>query len=677
MSRKGVLGCAFLLLFALTASAQPRSEYRAFWVDTFNTPLNNHSNVQAVVDNALAANANAVFVQVRRRGDAFYLNALEPLPDFLPIEAGFDPLQDLIDTAHASGLEVHAFVIMAAIWHKNPTFAPTATLGPPLDPNHVFNLHGGYDPVTKTIVPGPDNWLTRSLIPTIAFQGHRFGNDFYLDFGHPDAAAYTVDVLMHLVRTYDIDGLHFDRIRYPDFTASGQTPANGTNIGYNVRSVERFDWVYDRGAGSPPPATGDPLWMQWRRDQVTNVVRRLYLNTMAEKPWVKISAATIVYGGGPTTEAAWNSAEAYWRVYQDWRAWTEEGILDIAAPMNYKREHTASNVPMYDTWNEWTKNHQYNRAALIGQAIYLNAIEGSLRQTRRALAPSATGQSVAGTIFYSMATSNAAVPANPFAQPAPANTPLRSFAEFASGYKTGASVDGGTLYEPAGMEPVFAEKASIPVLPWKNNPQVGHLRGFIRDTTGAVVDTGAVTITRVSGDDLAPGRRSVNTATDGGGFYGGVDLAVGRYQVSVTPVRHGAYLHQCTVEVTAGQVSTFDINADPDSPVITLSVSPGDLWPPDGALRAVTASISASDASPMSLRLTVTDEYGLVEVTPMTMGGGGQLTWTPSFEIEASRLGEDLDGRTYTVTLTATDAACNTATASATVRVAHDQREKN
>ena len=133
---------ALVLLSPAAAHAQPRSEYRAFWVDTFNTPLNNHADVVAVVNNAKAAKANAIFAQVRRRADAWYLNSLEPPPDFTPIPAGFDPLQDLIDTAHAEGIEVHAFVIMGAVWNKNPNFASSPTLGRPLSPDHVFNRHG-------------------------------------------------------------------------------------------------------------------------------------------------------------------------------------------------------------------------------------------------------------------------------------------------------------------------------------------------------------------------------------------------------------------------------------------------------------------------------------------------------------------------------------------------------
>ena len=287
-----------VLVTSASTEAQVRTEYRAFWVDTFNTNLNNHTDVVNVVNNAKAAKANALFVQVRRRGDSWYLNSLEPLGDRVPIQPGFDPLQDIIDVAHAEGIEVHAFVIMNAIWGRAPN------LFPPENPNHVFNLHGGYDAATNTIIPGPNNWLTRTLLPdttpgstAIAFQGHRFGTDFWLDFGHPDAAAYTVNVVMHLVQNYDIDGLHLDRIRYPDISISGQTPSTGTNIGYNPTSVERFQRHFNLPLDGPPPAANNPQWNQWRRDQITNVVRRVYLNALAVKPNLKISAALIAFGG--------------------------------------------------------------------------------------------------------------------------------------------------------------------------------------------------------------------------------------------------------------------------------------------------------------------------------------------------------------------------------------------
>src|SRR5688572_5911801 len=210
------------------ALAQPREEYRAFWVDTFNTLLNSHANVLTVINNAKLAKANAIFVQIRRRGDSWYLNTLEPLADrqtFTP--SGFDPLQDLITEAHKpeNNLEVHAFVIIGAIWNRDPR---CPLLQPPT--GHIFLSRGGYSTTTANIAPGPNTWLTRTLLPdtgphqttcqtatpNISFNGHRFGADFWIDLGHPDAAAYTNDVLMRLVQNYNIDGLHLDRIRYPE-----------------------------------------------------------------------------------------------------------------------------------------------------------------------------------------------------------------------------------------------------------------------------------------------------------------------------------------------------------------------------------------------------------------------------------------------------------------------------
>jgi len=418
----------------------------------------------------------------------------------------------------------------------------------------VFNLHGGYDAVTRQIVPGPDNWLTRALLPDgaggISFQGHRIGSEFWIDFGHPDAAAYTVDVLMRLVRNYEIDGLHLDRIRYPDLDVQGQTPRTGANIGYNSTSVARFHRRYGDSENSAPPDPSDALWSQWRRDQVTNIVRRIYLNAIAIRPQLKVSAALIAFGDGPTTEASWNSAESYWRVFQDWRAWTEEGILDIAVAMNYKRDHVAAQVTWTDRWNEWIKNHQYARSAMIGLGVYLNSIEGTLRQIRRSLAESRTGNRAIGVSMYSMANVDTAVAANPLSIPAGKDTPARGGAEFAS-----ALTIGNFPYEDAAANPtpVFAEPAGAPTLAWKVCPASGHVMGFAKRADSSPLDTATVTIENLDGSVTR------TTATDGGGFYGGVDLAPGQYRITA---KLGAdVLVASPVEVVAGTVTTANLIA--------------------------------------------------------------------------------------------------------------------
>lgn len=677
-----VLAAALSSTFAAEAADPPSGQYRAFWVDTFNTNLSDHGDVVAVVNNARAARANAIFAQVRRRGDSWYLDSLEGPAEIVapakPLAPGFDPLADLIAEAHASGIEVHAFVIAAAIWNRHPTI-----LAPPAWPDHPFNRHGfNQAAVPKALFTGRDNWLTRTLVtdPSVTFSGTRIGAEFWIDFGHPDAAAYTVDVLTHLVERYDLDGLHLDRIRYPEISISGQTPSTGTSIGYNETSVERFNRHYGRTPLDLNPAQNDPLWNQWRRDQVTNVVRRIYLNSIAINPQIKISGSLIAFGGGPTTEASWNSAEAYWRVYQDWRAWTEEGILDIAAPMAYKAEHTASIRPQWDQWSEWTKNHAYDRSTILGQGGLVNAIEGTLRQVRRAFTPSAAGNFTSGLIFYSMATSNIAVTNNPFALPSPETTPVRSFAEFASALTTGRSIDGTRRYEDATANPVpaFPGEAFVPDMPWKSHPVAGHLMGFVRDESGEIVDTGAVTIARDPGATPPPGTRTtIAGATDGGGFYGGVDLAPGAYRLTITPVGQPAYTTACTTAVTAGRVGRFDTTIDREAPTVTLSATPRELWPPNHRTADVTLAGAAEDTGTGidAVSFRVLDEYGLVqpEVAPIAGEGRAHVDFSLAIPLEAWRAGKDKNGRTYTLEVTVTDRACQTRTATVTVVVPHDQ----
>ncbi|HUR99560.1 MAG TPA: hypothetical protein VMZ26_15955, partial [Pyrinomonadaceae bacterium] len=262
------------------------------------------------------------------------------------------------------------------------------------------------------------------------------------------------------------------------------------------------------------------------------------------------------------------------------------GITDMAIPMAYKAEHTASVAPQYDQWNNWLRTHLYNRAGLMGQGAQNNAIEGTLRQTRRTLA---SGTNLSGIIFYSMATSNIAVTNNPFAVPSPVTTPARPFSELASGLTTGRSVNGLTLYEPAGLTPIFAAPAQVPVFQWKVAPTLGHIRGFARRADNSVLDTAAVTIKNLDTNSVRTG------ATDGGGFYGGVDLAPGRYLVKA--VLRSDVVYSCVANVAAGLVTSADLDPETAAPVTTALASPA---APDGAngwyITNPTLDLSASDS---------------------------------------------------------------------------------
>ena len=72
------------------------------------------------------------------------------------------------------------------------------------------------------LATGREDWLSRRE------DGTAWSRGYFVDPGHPDAARFTTDVALNIVREYDIDGLHLDYIRYPA-RADGQSWSAETN----------------------------------------------------------------------------------------------------------------------------------------------------------------------------------------------------------------------------------------------------------------------------------------------------------------------------------------------------------------------------------------------------------------------------------------------------------------
>jgi uncharacterized lipoprotein YddW (UPF0748 family) len=552
--------------------AGARREYRAIWIDTFNTRFATPDDVAAILARAELAHANTLVVQVRRRGDAWYLDAREPLAEGVTFPDGFDPLRDLLVRAHAAGIQVHAAVTVGAIW--NQTTAPANSL-------HVFNQHG-FGP--GGALPGRANWLTRTrpadLPAGTPFGGYRFGSDFWLDPGHPDAAAYTVAVLTHLVTQYELDGLHLDGLRYPDAAPGGSGVDPGPSVGYNDVALDRFR----RRAGLPSSAVPEPwdaAWSDWRREQVTLLLRRIALAAVAARPSIVVSAGVAATGEPPgpgdADDAAWQATEAYRRAFQDWYAWAEGGLLDLLVPLVYRTEHTTAGAEAFGAWVRWARLHAAGRQLVIGLGAYLNAVEGTLRQIRRATTVAADADTLPlpdGVVLFSMGAHNAPVADNPLAVSGPRDTPYRGFDDLASGLTSGRTTAGQPL-EASSLSPVFGQAVAAPAPGWKAAPASGHLRGTI--TRGAEpVDGADVTLEPVLGDvRRAPGAVAAAAApaaglgrSDGGGAYGGLGVAPGRYVVVVSPPGDGQYRSACTVTIAAGAVATLDLAIDGARPAL-------------------------------------------------------------------------------------------------------------
>lgn len=498
----GILSCAPR---AVAQPAQP--EIRAFWVDAFHAGIRTPQEAELLVADAKRAGINALIVQVRRRGDALYKEGIEPPLDDPAYDPNFDALANILDVAHKSGIEVHAWINAMPVWRDEK---------PPRDERHVFNQHG---PAAQ----GDDRWLTESPAGEMKFLV-----GYFLDPGHPAAAAYLAEIYLNVVRKYPVDGIHFDYVRYPE---TAERLPRGAPVGYNARNLARF-----RAATGKPsdykPDPGDQAWMAWRRKQVTQLVRRIYIEAKAINPRIKVSAALIPWGRPPTNEKNFVDVAPMQRIFQDWHGWLKEGILDIAFPMNYAREHDPVVRGWFDGWIRWEKKHKHGRQLAVGIGAYVNAEQNTLAQIERVRSKQ-SGATADGVSFFSYANLFPA-PTPPTTATAPANA-AEAGVRAGAAFPTAAAVTGASPSAPRERvafladgaderKGAFAQPAPVPRLDWIDAPKTGFVAGVVRGGDGQPSDGAVVKIKR----GFFSGARRIET--DGNGWFGFVNLKPGKYK---------------------------------------------------------------------------------------------------------------------------------------------------
>ncbi len=295
---------ALPVVLALALPAAASAELRGLWV--VRTALVSPESVDRAVDDAAAAGMNALFVQVRGRGDAFYASRLVPRSVLLERQPrGFDPLARLMARARARGMQVHAWVNVLLVGH----------FGQPLPRGHVLEAHPDWIMVPRSEAAAAFDASPRRRLQLVARAGRREADveGYYLSPSVPEAVDHLEAVVRELVRSYPVDGLHFDFIRYP-----------GPEWDHSRAALVAFRKVHGTTALLGGPAKDPAAWDEYRRRSVTALASRLADAARVERPGLVLSAAV-----------APDEAQAVHHKFQDWPAWISSGILSALCPMAY------------------------------------------------------------------------------------------------------------------------------------------------------------------------------------------------------------------------------------------------------------------------------------------------------------------------------------------------------
>jgi len=291
-------------------------EMRSVWCSRFQwaTSANRttvQTNIRNVMTNLANNNFNAVLFQVRGQCDTLYPSPQEPWSPLITspdgVDPGWDPLAYAVDQAHTRGVQLHAYINTHTCWGSAspPSYAPS----------HIYFQHANPND------PAHRDWLLHDSDGTPV--GHD-GEYVWLNPGVPACDAFVRAQIMHVVRTYAVDGVHFDRVRLPD-----------PGYGRNPIAVARWDNPVTPAANDGQGNPGRLGWDDFMRDAVTRAMINITGEGWSINPRAVVSSAPLglwradAYPGYPTY---------YFYGYpraQDAKAWMMAGAMDFIVPQIY------------------------------------------------------------------------------------------------------------------------------------------------------------------------------------------------------------------------------------------------------------------------------------------------------------------------------------------------------
>ncbi len=325
--------CFSLLSCGITKINTPKREFRGVWIATvvnIDWPKHKTDAVSkqqqdfiALLEYYKSLHFNAVIVQVRTAGDAFYPSKLAPWSEYLTGEQGnpptpfYDPLKWMITESHKRGLEFHAWL--------NPYRATMSLDTTKLSTNHDFYVHR--------------DWMIK------------YGNRYYYNPGLPQVQKHLTAIVKEVVERYDVDAIHFDDYFYP----------------YKIKDEFFNDTTSYKLYALPNQSIED-----WRRANVDSLIYNIHKTIKSSKPYVQFGISPFGVWRNASVDERGSNTQAgqtnYDDLYADPLTWMKNGWIDYLAPQLYWRiKHPKVSHSLLIDW--WSKNTQ-NTNLYIGNAAY-------------------------------------------------------------------------------------------------------------------------------------------------------------------------------------------------------------------------------------------------------------------------------------------------------------------
>ncbi len=398
-----------LLLLASTLRAAPLREVRAVWIataagldwPTTSDRTQQQSSLRGIVEQLARAHFNTIFFQARPRGDALYRSQHEPwaenLSGTMGKDPGWDPLAFLIRESHKRGIEVHAWVNVFKV-RSNNAWPPSVQ-----------------HPLRKF-----PQWVV-----------HYQGED-WMDPGFPGVRTYTLNVILDMVRNYDLDGVNMDFARYPD--ADFPDDVSYRQYGYRMPKDE------------------------WRVRNISGFVAALYDSVTAVKPWVKVGSSPL---GVPASKLDRRTAATLRKYSQDAPAWLREEKQDYISPQIYWSIGEKQGNPDFARLVKKWSGLAAGRQVIAGIAAYKPEV---LRELAAEIAASREGGAVGeayfryGNLFPTGRTQPVATNGGEYVDAI----------DLVAGRPNGSGGPAGSNGSGHGGADLYSTPALIPPMPWKD-----------------------------------------------------------------------------------------------------------------------------------------------------------------------------------------------------------------